>query len=105
MKIVLCKVSLSINKLQQLDPAAGNIDINKFKAASIDVTSLTPEQKKSAGDSLESCIESDFTLPPPPPFALTSKFEELDKKYTKRNNPSRAIVCAVKALLTNVSQG
>lgn len=58
---------------KQVDNATGAVDTAMLELLAIEPTSLTAEQKILASVSLKSCIESNFTLPPPPDFVLATR--------------------------------
>ena len=56
-----------------MDNVTGLLDVAVLKTQTIEISSLTAEQKKSAFASLESCVDSNFTPPDPPPFGSAEK--------------------------------
>ncbi|EFX85624.1 hypothetical protein DAPPUDRAFT_237667 [Daphnia pulex] len=100
--IILDDVSDEIENLspsELLDNVTGLIDMASLKANTLlSIDSLTAEQHVLGLASLESCVESNFTLPDPPPFVAAANatvdqlFHNLGK-YDIRNNPMRIMGC------------
>ncbi|XP_057373076.1 uncharacterized protein LOC130693876 isoform X2 [Daphnia carinata] len=92
-----------LNMMNAIDNTTGLIDVALLDVLTVEPTSLTPEQKILASGNLKSCIESNYTLPPPPDFMLASRNmtkEDFAKKHD-RNSALRAIVCVVKSFIEN----
>ncbi|XP_046634143.1 uncharacterized protein LOC124313319 isoform X2 [Daphnia pulicaria] len=95
-----------LTMIKALDNVTGLLDLAVLKMQSIDISSLTAEQKKLASTKLESCVESNFTLLDLPLSMAAKnmtmeKMSPVTKKYSQRSNPMRVIVCVAYALIEN----
>ncbi|EFX85623.1 hypothetical protein DAPPUDRAFT_300363 [Daphnia pulex] len=99
-----------LTMIKALDNVTGLLDVAVLKMQTIDISSLTAEQRKLASAKLESCveskIESNFTLLGPPPVMAAKnmtmdKMSPVMKKYSQRSNPMRVMVCVACALIEN----
>ena len=66
-----------------MDNVTGVLDVAVLKTQTIEISTLTPEQKKLASATLEFCIESNYTLPDHPPFVAAAKNITMGKTGVK----------------------